>query len=197
MVAGAALVAGLAVVLVVAGAALSAFYGEYGSHPAENARSWAALTPEYADSTLCQRCHQAEYGSWAASPHHAVVCESCHGPLAAHAAETSPNAPAGSVIVAKVTDGICVACHEKVTGRPAGFPQVDLAAHYAGASCLWCHNPHDAAAVRPPDIPHSLDRLPPCVTCHTPTGLKPVPVGHVASADAVCRTCHARPANGQ
>jgi hypothetical protein len=197
MAAGAALVAGLAVVLFVLGAAFSAFYGEYGSHPAENARSWAALTPAYADSSLCQRCHQPEYGPWAASPHRAVVCESCHGPLAAHAAETSPNAPAGSVVLAKVADGICVACHEQTTGRPAGFPQVDLARHYPGASCLWCHNPHDAKAVRPPDIPHSLDRLPACVTCHTPAGLKPVPVGHVSSADAVCRTCHARPANGQ
>ena len=189
-----ALGGGLAVALLVLGAAFSVFYGEYGFHPEENARSWAALTPSYADSSRCQRCHGREYEPWAASAHRTVVCESCHGPLAAHAAETSPDAPAGSVVLAPVPDGICVACHAQVTGRPLAFPQVDLATHYAGATCLWCHNPHDAAAMRPPDIPHSLDRLPACVTCHVPGGLKPVPVGHVESSDAVCRTCHARPA---
>jgi hypothetical protein len=188
-------VAALAVAFLALGAVFSAVYGEYGFHPAENARSWAALTPSYADSALCERCHAPEYAHWVASPHRAVVCESCHGPLASHAAETSPNAPAGSVAVAKVPDTICASCHAKVTGRPASFPQVAVSAHFAGAACLWCHNPHDAAAVRPPDIPHSLDRLPACVTCHVPGGLKPVPAGHVESPDAVCRTCHARPKN--
>lgn len=190
-----ALGVGLAVTLLVLGAAFSVFYGEYGFHPAENARSWAALTPAYADSSVCQRCHAPEYAPWVASPHRTVVCESCHGPLAAHAAEVSPDAPAGSVVLAKVPDGICVACHEQVIGRPLAFPQVELTKHYAGASCLWCHNPHNAEAVHPPDIPHALDRLPACVTCHVPGGLKPVPVGHVESSDAVCRTCHARPAS--
>lgn len=194
--AGAILVAGFAVAVLVLGAVFSTFYAEYGFHPAQNARSWAALTPVYADSALCQRCHQPEFTPWVASPHRTVVCESCHGPLAAHAAETSPAAPAGSVVLARVPETICVACHEKATGRPAAFPQVDLARHYAGASCLTCHDPHDATAVRPPDIPHSLDRLPACVTCHAPAGLKPVPAGHVESSDGVCRTCHVRPANG-
>jgi hypothetical protein len=193
----AALGAGLVAAFIVMGAAFSAFYVEYGFHPEQNAQSWAALRPAYADSTICQRCHQPEYAPWAASHHQTVVCESCHGPLAAHAAETSPNAPAGSVVLAKVQQGICVACHEQRIGRPAGFPQVDLARHYPGAACLWCHDPHDATAVRPPDIPHSLDRLPACVTCHAPDGLKPIPVGHVVSSDAICRTCHARPANVQ
>lgn len=189
--------AGLGVAVLVGSVAFSVFYGEYGFHPTENARSWAALTPAYADSSLCQRCHAPQYTPWVASRHRTVVCESCHGPLAAHAAETSPNAPVGSVVVAKVPDGICVACHAKVTGRPLAFPQVDLATHYEGASCLWCHNPHDATAVRPPNIPHSLDRLPACVTCHAPGGLKSVPVGHVESPDAVCQTCHKRPVSGQ
>ena len=193
----AAAAVGVAIAVLVAGAAFSALYGEYGFHPAANARSWAALPLSYADSTVCQRCHQPEYASWTKSAHRTVVCESCHGPLATHVDETSLAAPAGAVVLAAVPASICVACHEARTGRPAGFPQVDLAQHYPGAACLWCHNPHDATAVRPPDIPHSLDRLPPCVTCHAPAGLKPVPPGHVAASDAVCRTCHARPANGQ
>ena len=193
--AGGALVVGLAVAVLVVSAAFSTFYGEYGFHPEENARSWAALAPSYADSTLCERCHQREYEPWVVSRHQTVVCESCHGPLAAHAAGTSPEALAGSVALARVPEGICVACHEKVTGRPLTFPQVALSEHFPGAPCLWCHHPHDASALRPPDISHPLDRLPACVTCHVPAGLKPVPVGHIESADAVCRSCHAGPAS--
>ena len=189
----AVLLVGVAVAVVALGAAFSLFYGEYGFHPAENARSWAALDPSYADSSLCERCHQPEYAVWVVSRHQTVVCESCHGPLAAHAAGTSPDASAGSMALARVPEGICAACHSKVTGRPAAFPQVDLATHYPGAPCLWCHHPHDATALRPPSIPHSLAQMPACVTCHRPAGLKPVPAGHVESADAVCRQLPRRP----
>jgi hypothetical protein len=51
--------------------------------------------------------------------------------------------------------------------------------------------------VRPPEISHSLTRLPACVTCHAPKGLKPVPVGHEESDDLVCRACHKRPTASQ
>ena len=59
------------------------------------------------------------------------------------------------------------------------------------------HDAHSADAVRPPDISHSLARLPACVTCHAPEGLKPVPVGHEETDDLACRSCHKRPTAGQ
>jgi uncharacterized paraquat-inducible protein A len=195
--AGGALVVLLAVASVALAVVVPWVYGEYGFHPEENARSWAALTPQFADSTLCQRCHQAEYTPWKVSKHATVACESCHGPLAQHAATAPEEAPSGSLGMEKPAAGLCAACHEQGPGKPDGFATVDLAAHYAGGTCTGCHDGHAATAVRPHDISHPLANLPACVTCHVPAGLKPVPAGHVESSDAVCLSCHKQPAAGQ
>jgi hypothetical protein len=172
-------------------------YGEYGFHPEENARSWAALTPQYADTAVCERCHELQYAAWEGERHASVTCESCHGPLAEHAATAPVEAPAGSLGIGTPDEGLCAICHEQSPAKPAAFAQVDLAEHYSGGTCLNCHDSHSADAVRPPDISHSLARLPECVTCHAPAGLKPVPDGHVESSDAACQGCHKRPAAGQ
>lgn len=194
LVGGLVVVLGLAVVL--SGAAVAIAYDQFGFHPERNALSWAALAPRYADGAPCSRCHAPQEDAWSASNHRTVSCQVCHGPLAAHAAETSPGAPAGSVTLPRVPEGICATCHERVLGRPKAVPQVALAEHYPEASCTWCHDPHHALAVRPPDISHPLDRLPACTTCHRPAGLKPLPVGHEEAPDQVCRACHLLPATG-
>jgi len=195
MTAGIVALAALAVVALVL--VLPAVYAEYGFHPDTSAQSWASLTPQYADSSLCRRCHEAEYLPWQDSKHAPVVCESCHGPLAEHAATAPIVAPPGTIEVEAPTQTLCIACHEQVPGRPLNVAQVDLTAHYAGAPCLGCHDVHSTTAKRPPEISHSLARLPACVTCHKPEGLKPVPVGHEEAADAVCQTCHKRPSDGE
>ena len=195
--AGGALVAALAVASVALTVVVPWVYGEYGFHPVENARTWAALTPSYADATVCQRCHEAQYAPWQGERHASVTCESCHGPLAKHAATAPREAPAGSLALEKPAEGLCAVCHEQSPAKPTAFAQVDLAEHYPGAPCLGCHDSHSADAARPPEISHSLARLPACVTCHAPAGLKPVPVGHVESGDAVCQGCHKRPAASQ
>jgi len=172
-------------------------YGEYGFHPEENARSWAALTPQYADAIVCARCHEAQYATWQGERHASVTCESCHGPLAEHAATAPVKAEPGSLGLTTPDEGLCAICHEQSPAKPAAFAQVVLAEHYAGGRCLNCHDSHSADAVHPPEIPHSLARLPECVTCHQPSGLKPVPEGHVESSDAACMGCHKRPTAGQ
>lgn len=195
--AGGALVAVLAVGSVALAVVVPWVYGEYGFHPAENARTWAALAPSYADAVVCQRCHEAQYAAWQGERHASVTCESCHGPLAEHAATAPLEAPAGSLGLEKPATDLCVVCHQQSPAKPTAFAQVDLLEHNPGAPCLGCHGSHSADAVRPPDIAHSLARLPACVTCHAPAGLKPVPVGHVESADTVCQSCHKRPTTGQ
>jgi hypothetical protein len=172
-------------------------YGEYGFHPEENARTWAALTPQYADTAVCQRCHEPQYAAWEGERHASVSCESCHGPLAEHAATAPVAAPAGSLGIVVPDSSLCAICHEKSPAKPAAFAQVDLAEHYAGGTCLNCHDSHSADAKKPPEIPHSLARLPECITCHAPAGLKPIPDGHVESSDAACQGCHKRPTAGQ
>jgi hypothetical protein len=169
-------------------------YEEYGYHPAENARSWAALTPQYADATLCQRCHEPEYGPWQESPHATTTCESCHGPLGKHAATAPEEATGADLAIELPSEALCVVCHEQLPGRPADFAQVDLDEHFGaeaeGPTCRTCHDPHTTVAITPPVITHPLDNLPACTTCHAPSGLKPVPAGHVEAPDAVCRSCH-------
>ena len=178
----------LGVALVGAGVAVAAIYGTYGFHPAENARSWAALTPRYGDPTMCAACHVKEYASWTKAKHVAVTCESCHGPLAAHAAD-----PNGTPEVVDPTEDQCRTCHEKVIGRPSTLPQVDLAVHYPGVTCLQCHNAHTSLAEAPKPVGHPLANLPACATCHGPAGLNRFPAGHVVAEDSVCLGCH-RPA---
>lgn len=180
----------LGVGIAVGGAIFSSVYAEYGFHPEQNAQSWAALTPVYSTSATCQRCHAAEQAKWQAAKHASVACESCHGPLADHAAAAAAGSAAA---VTPPSAGLCAACHEKSRARPASFPQVDLAVHFTDGPCLGCHDPHSLVTLQPPVIPHDLANVPACVTCHKPEGLKPVPAGHIQSTDAVCRTCHKRP----
>ncbi len=182
----AVLAALLSVVLFAVGAAVSAAYEQYGSQPERNARSWAALAPGYADSTVCGKCHATEYAPWTVSKHRGVACESCHGPLGAHAAANPPTA-VGST---DASDRICTLCHEKVVGRPAGFHALVLESHFPGVSCLQCHNTHTSVAIPPPRVVHSLAQLPECIACHGFTDLYAMPVGHRESPDAVCLGCH-------
>ena len=186
---------GLVAVAGVAAVGIAWAYGEFGFHPEESARSWAALPPQYAEPAMCQGCHAPEYTPWQAAEHAVVACDTGHGPLAKHAATATGTAAAAAAAaeIETPTADLCVLCHAQVPGRPLGFPVVDLESHYAGGSCLGCHDSHSATALRPPEISHSLDNLPTCVTCHKPAGLKPVPVGHEEAPDAVCRTCHLLP----
>jgi len=210
-----ALALGLAILLVAALAvgavAAATFYDQYGAHQARNARSWAALTPQFAaDSAVCSQCHATEYDKWSGSRHVVVGCQTCHGALAEHAATAPVPASADQIDAQEAgvipapslatgvmplppTDALCTVCHRQTLGRPADFPQVDPATHYAGTSCLQCHDVHTAIAIPPPVITHSLANVPECTACHGTTatnGVKAMPAGHQPSADAICLGCH-------
>ena len=181
-----AVVAVLSVTFFVAATAVSFFYDQYGFHPEKNARAWARLTPSYADSILCQKCHAPEYARLAASKHVAIACESCHGPLGTHAAT--------GLLTAAEANGktkLCVTCHEAVVGRPAAFPQHEASVHYGPAPCLQCHGAHSTDAARPVRVSHPLTNLPSCAVCHGPKGMRPAPPNHAQSTDTVCLGCHA------
>lgn len=48
-----------------------------------------------------------------------------------------------------------------------------------------------ARATTPPTfVPHVVDGLPGCTSCHRPRGLRPIPADHVDYADETCTTCH-------
>jgi hypothetical protein len=181
-----ALVAVLAVILFGLGTAVTFAFDQYGFHPERNARAWAIRTPEYGEAATCRECHAGEYRAWSLARHAAVVCESCHGPMAAHASDGT----AATAELPKLTGDICIACHEKVEGRPPSVPQVDLATHHGTTSCVLCHDPHAATAVLPPTVTHPLANLPACTVCHGREGLNPMPLGHTESSDSICLGCH-------
>ena len=174
-------------------------YGEYGFHPSENAQSWAALTPQYADSAVCQRCHAAQYAPWQARAARRRRLRDV--PRTAGRARGDRPVRGGSP-ADRVGQPTRQGCARSATSRspagPLGFPSVDLTEHYAGGAVPRLpRQPRRRRRSARREISHSLDRLPACVTCHEPAGLKPVPVGHVEAADAVCQTCHKRPTADQ
>jgi hypothetical protein len=167
-------------------------YGQFGYHPGGNADAWAARTPRFIGPAACAACHTEQATSWTAGPHAGVTCESCHGPKAGHPeASTSPSeaeeAPLDTSPNAPST--LCLSCHAAVLARPSGFATVDPATHYGPAECTACHEPHLAAAPRPPDVLHSLAGLPECTFCHGPAGMRPLPATH-PSWPGDCLTCH-------
>jgi hypothetical protein len=167
------------------------FYDEYGFHPQANAARWAALQPAFADPALCADCHATEYAKATSASHAGIGCESCHGPLLAHAL-ASPGTEEAAVAVAVPTDELCERCHVATTGRPATFRQIVPADHYEPV-CLQCHDPHTGISRRPPVVEHPIDdHLPPCVTCHGPDGFKARDQRHpdVGENDAACLACH-------
>lgn len=188
----------LAVGLFIGGSIAAGFYDVYGFHPEKNAQLWAAREPAFTSGSDCQACHGAEWNTHIASSHDVVACESCHGPLRAHAADPAtapaPEPPAASSETWE--RGFCARCHESTTGHPESFPQVSLEGHYVSGLCLACHDPHSTAARQPPVVSHPLDFLPACTVCHNPQGLKQLPVGHEEAADEVCLGCHAAGASG-
>lgn len=185
----------VSVALGTAASVAASFYGQYGPvKNVPNARAWAGLTPRFAGQMICTSCHAPEAGAQDASIHVDVSCEDCHGPAAAH---SSSAAAARAAVLTEPTSGICVTCHGATAGRPATFPQIDPARHYAGGQCLRCHGPHSVVAVRPPTVSHPLANLPECTTCHAPDGLKKIPTGHEIVDDTICLSCHGPAANGK
>ena len=156
-----------------------------------NPRAWAANTLSFAGSSTCAECHEPQGLAAVAKPHADVACESCHGPLAEHAA-SSPEPGSALIGVEEPTDDDCLRCHAAADGRPVALKTIDQRQHFKPV-CLECHDPHTAVAMRPPVVRHPLDDLPPCVVCHGPEGFKARNQRHPdeATNDAACLECHA------
>lgn len=177
----------LAAISVAGGLAVVAIAAEYGYQPNRDTAAWAGLTPHFSEREACAGCHEPQAVAIEASDHGAVNCETCHGPLDDHV--LAPTAEAVTLPGAVSGEPICLTCHEAVIGRPEAFPVVSSVTHFPLPRCTVCHDPHEPAAIPPPDIRHSLDRLPECTVCHQPDGIRPLPAGH-PTWDGDCRACH-------
>lgn len=115
-------------------------FGRYGHYRANAIAEVAALPINYAGHKVCEDCHTDVQDVKSKGVHKGVACESCHGPLAAHAGDPA------SVTPAKLdTIVLCPRCHQANAAKPKSFPQVDVAEHSSGAACNTCHQPHSPA----------------------------------------------------
>ena len=90
----------------------------------------------FAGQVACVDCHTDVAELRTGNAHERISCESCHGALAAHAADPA-------VAVAR-PDGrkTCAVCHVPDRSKPSGFKTVNFAEHAGDASCVSCHVPH-------------------------------------------------------
>jgi len=114
-------------------------FGVYGHFRAGAIDDNARRVLAYAGREACAECHEEEFDTVGGNRHAGVHCESCHGPLAAHAAD-----PMAELVELPKIEQLCLRCHSKSTARPAFFPQVD-SEHSEGESCDACHQSHQPA----------------------------------------------------
>jgi predicted CXXCH cytochrome family protein len=91
----------------------------------------------YAGQKACAECHTDVVETRALSRHRALSCESCHGPLASHAAGEGPKPTRPEATP------LCVRCHAARTGKPVRYPRVEVKDHAGDAACITCHQPHN------------------------------------------------------
>lgn len=128
--AGIALFIGLRWILV------PADYGLLGPYRASALAQNRAKPIAYAGQAACSDCHGDVAEVRKTNAHAAVSCESCHGPLAAHAADP------GVAAVRPDVRSTCAVCHTPDAAKPRAFKTVVFAEHAGDESCATCHPPH-------------------------------------------------------
>ena len=180
-------------------------FGEHGHYRSGALEEFADIEIKYAGQEKCNECHDDIYEEKAMSYHQNVSCEVCHGPAAEHAEspdEITPPAPRER--------SYCPICHEYLSSRPTGFPQIISASHNPIKPCIQCHNPHDPKPQHTPEecaachgeISRSKSlshhNYIPCIQCHeTPAEHKIQPREFLPSKPKnreFCGTCHSEEA---
>jgi predicted CXXCH cytochrome family protein len=128
----------LVVFLIARAILVPADFGVYGHYRASAVDDERARLPVYAGQQTCADCHSDIVEIRAAARHAAIACESCHGPLAAHANDPDALKPKLPEMAT-----LCVQCHAARTGKPKRYPTVDVAEHAGGESCATCHSSHN------------------------------------------------------
>lgn len=111
-------------------------YGKWGPYRAAAVAQIAARPISYAGQATCVDCHTDVADTRKANAHAAISCETCHGPLAKHAAD--PENPARK----PDPRAVCVSCHKADPAKPAAFKTVNVADHADNGPCTACHPAH-------------------------------------------------------
>lgn len=148
-------------------------FGEIGHYRADAIPSIAAQPIRYAGLRACAECHDDVIEVKSGSYHRGLTCEGCHEAAVGHVedpTEIPPVMPSGRQT--------CLRCHEYLSSRPTGFPQIIERIHNPMEPCASCHDPHDPT---PPEVPAG------CSACHTAIA-RTKSVSHHWTLE--CETCH-------
>ena len=148
-------------------------FGELGHYSAAAIDTAAARQIHYAGLQACVECHDDVGAIKAKSFHRNLTCEVCHGAAADHAEDPGVRFPA-----IPRSRQACLYCHDYLSSRPTGFPQIIERSHNPLKPCMSCHNPHDP---KPPQVPGS------CAACHGEIARTKSISRH---AELECETCH-------
>jgi hypothetical protein len=132
--------AGICVFLIARQLLVPAGFGKYGHFRAGALDDVRARPLHYAGREACGMCHPDQLKVLTSGKHAGVGCEACHSAQAGHANADDPSSRQPILPDTKV---LCRRCHEKNSAKPAGFPQVVVAAHAGEEPCKNCHVPHN------------------------------------------------------
>jgi hypothetical protein len=111
-------------------------YGQLGPYRARALTENQARPVVYAGQVACLDCHTDVAEIRTTNAHARIGCESCHGPLAAHAADPS-------VVAVRPDPRItCAICHVPNVAKPPGFNTVNFTEHADPGPCTACHLAH-------------------------------------------------------
>ena len=113
-------------------------FGRFGHYRASAVDEARELPIVHAGQKACAECHVDVVEARVNARHKMLSCETCHGPLAKHAA----GADDAKVTIPEVTQ-LCIRCHATKTGKPPRYPRVDVQDHAGGEKCVPCHKPHN------------------------------------------------------
>lgn len=111
-------------------------YGRLGAYRA-SALVQNQLRPiAYAGQVACVECHTDVAELRRSNAHARIGCESCHGPLARHAADPA-------VAVERPDPrATCAVCHVPSPAKPPWFKTVVFTEHADPGPCTTCHQAH-------------------------------------------------------
>lgn len=111
-------------------------YGRFGPYRAAALAANRAMPIVFAGQTACVDCHSDVAEIRKTNAHARIGCESCHGPLAVHAAD--PAHPAAR----PDPRATCAVCHVPNAAKPRGFKTVNFVEHAEPGPCTTCHPAH-------------------------------------------------------
>lgn len=154
----------------------------YGHYRAASVEEIASAKPKFLEPTAYSAGYPKVYATWSDGIHKVIKCQDCH-------IRDGNQVTAGPLPIPRDSLKLCPECHERIAGRPAAQPQIDLASHFRGQQCVSCHDPHSplfspagkpialaaAAGGARADIAAGKTLSARCVACHGPAGVSVAP----------------------